>query len=42
MVILLNGKEQKTGNDEPNPRITLIGKNAGKKIRPGDRAGAKP
>lgn len=35
-VIVLNGKEQKTANDEQNPKTTLIGKKAGKKIRPGD------
>jgi N-acetylneuraminic acid mutarotase len=36
-VILLNGEEQKTRNDDQNPQTTLIGKNAGKKIKPGDR-----
>ena len=36
-VILINGEEQKTRNDDQNPRTTLIGKKAGKKIRPGDR-----
>ena len=36
-VILLNGEEQKSKNDAQNPQTTLIGKNAGKKIRPGDR-----
>jgi hypothetical protein len=36
-VILLNGEEQRTQNDEQNPKTTLIGKKAGKKIRPGDR-----
>jgi hypothetical protein len=37
-VILINGEEQKTRNDDQNPGTTLIGKKAGKKIRPGDRA----
>jgi N-acetylneuraminic acid mutarotase len=36
-VILINGEEQKTRNDGQNPQTTLIGKKAGKKIRPGDR-----
>ena len=36
-VILLNGEEQKSKNDEQNPQTMLIGKKAGKKIRPGDR-----
>ena len=36
-VILLNGEEQKTGNDEQNPTTTVIGKKAGKKIKPGDK-----
>jgi len=36
-VILLNGEEQKSKNDEQNPQTILIGKKAGKKIRPGDR-----
>ena len=36
-VILLNGEEQKTRNDGVNPQTTLIGKKAGKKIKPGDR-----
>jgi hypothetical protein len=36
-VILINGEEQKTRNDDQNPQTTLIGKKAGKKIRPGDR-----
>jgi hypothetical protein len=35
-VIVLNGEEQKTANDGQNPKTTLIGKKAGKKIRPGD------
>jgi Tol biopolymer transport system component len=35
--ILLNGAAQKTRNDAENPTGTLIGKKAGKKIRPGDR-----
>jgi N-acetylneuraminic acid mutarotase len=36
-VILINGEEQKTRNDDQNPGTTLIGKKAGKKIKPGDR-----
>ena len=36
-VILLNGEEQTTKNDRQNPRASLIGKRAGKKIKPGDR-----
>jgi N-acetylneuraminic acid mutarotase len=36
-VILLNGEEQATKNDPQNPRASLIGKRAGKKIKPGDR-----
>ena len=36
-VILINGEEQKTRNDDQKPQTTLIGKKAGKKIRPGDR-----
>ena len=36
-VILLNGEEQKSKNDGQNPQTTLIGKKAGKKVRPGDR-----
>ena len=36
-VILINGEEQKTRNDDQNPQATLIGKKAGKKIKPGDR-----
>jgi hypothetical protein len=35
-VILLNGEEQKSKNDEQNPQTTLIGKMAGKKINAGD------
>ena len=35
-VILINGKEQKTRNDDQNPQTTLIGKNVGKKIKAGD------
>ena len=34
-VILLDGKKQKTANDEQNPSTTLIGKKAGKKIAHG-------
>ena len=36
-VILLNGEEEKTKNDDQNPSTMLIGKKAGKKIKPGDR-----
>ncbi len=36
-VILLNGEEQKSKNDEQNPQTILIGKKAGKKIKAGDR-----
>jgi N-acetylneuraminic acid mutarotase len=36
-IILLNGEEQKTRNDDQIPKTTLIGKKAGKKIKPGDR-----
>ena len=35
-VILLNGETQKTKQPAANPHTTLIGKKAGKKIRPGD------
>ncbi|HET9530101.1 MAG TPA: kelch repeat-containing protein [Blastocatellia bacterium] len=36
-VILLNGQEQKSKNDKQNPQTRLIGKKAGKKIKPGDK-----
>lgn len=36
-VILINGEQQKTRNDDQNPQTTLIGKKAGKKIKVGDR-----
>jgi N-acetylneuraminic acid mutarotase len=36
-VILLNGEEQKTKQPAANPQTSLIGKKAGRKIRPGDR-----
>ena len=36
-VILLNGEEQKTLFDNQNQRTALIGKNAGKRIKPGDK-----
>lgn len=36
-VILRNGVEQKTKNDPQNPQTALIGKKAGKGIKPGDR-----
>ena len=36
-VILINGEAHKTRNDDQNPQTTLIGKRAGKKIKPGDR-----
>ena len=35
--VLINREEQKTRNDDQNPQPTLIGKKAGKKIKPGDR-----
>lgn len=34
-VIVLNGEEQRTRNDEQNPKTTLIGKKAGREITPG-------
>lgn len=36
-VILINGNEQKTTNDSQTPQTALIGRKAGKKIRPGDK-----
>ena len=36
-VILRNGEEQKTKNDDLNPQTALIGKKAGKRIKPGDK-----
>ena len=36
-VILLNGEQQLTKNDPLNPKTSLIGKKAGKKIKAGDR-----
>lgn len=36
-VILLNGKEQKTRINDQNPTTTLIGTEAGKKIKSGDK-----
>jgi hypothetical protein len=36
-VILLDGEEQKTSNDDQNPQGSLIGTKAGKKIKPGDK-----
>ena len=36
-VILLNGEEQKSKNDQQNPQTILIGKKAGKKVMAGDR-----
>jgi photosystem II stability/assembly factor-like uncharacterized protein len=36
-VILLNGVEQNTKNDPQNPNTALIGKKAGKKVKPGDK-----
>jgi len=36
-VILLNGEEEKTRNDDQNPNTMLIGKKAGKKIKAGDK-----
>jgi hypothetical protein len=35
-VILRNGVEQNTRNDPQNPQTALIGKKAGKKLKPGD------
>jgi M6 family metalloprotease-like protein len=36
-VVFLNGKKQKTSNDETTPASKLIAKKIGKKVRPGDR-----
>jgi N-acetylneuraminic acid mutarotase len=36
-VILLNGEEQRTKQPGANPQTSLIGKKAGKKIKPGDK-----
>ena len=36
-VILLNGEEQKTANDDQNPKTILIGRKAGKRVQPGDK-----
>jgi photosystem II stability/assembly factor-like uncharacterized protein len=36
-MLLLNGVEQKTRNDDANPKATLICKKAGKKVKPGDK-----
>jgi hypothetical protein len=36
-VILINEEEQKTRNDDEYPQTRLIGKNASKNIKPGDR-----
>ena len=36
-VILINIEEQGTRNDDENPKTRLIGKKAGKNIKPGDR-----
>jgi len=36
-VILINGEEQKSRNDDENPQTMLIGVKSGVKIRPGDR-----
>jgi galactose oxidase-like protein len=36
-LILINEEEQKTRNDDQNPQTTLIGKKAGRKIKPGDK-----
>ena len=36
-VILLNGEERKTRNDDQNPATKLIGRKAGKKIKAGDK-----
>ena len=39
VVILINGEEQKTRNDDQNPQTRLISDKAGKKknLKPGDR-----
>jgi hypothetical protein len=36
-VVLLNGEEQKTRNDELNPNNSLIAKKAGKRVKSGDK-----
>ena|SRR2546422_4668148 len=36
-VILLNGEQQITKNDAENPKTSLIGKKAGRKVKPGDK-----
>jgi N-acetylneuraminic acid mutarotase len=36
-LILINGEEQKTRNDDQNPQTTLIGRKSGRKIKPGDK-----
>jgi hypothetical protein len=36
-VILINGQEQKTRNDDVKPQTSLVGKKAGKKVKAGDR-----
>lgn len=36
-VILLNGEQQRTKNDPLNPKTSLIGKKAGKKVIPGEK-----
>jgi Putative binding domain, N-terminal len=35
--ILLNGEEQRTKNNSQNPKTTLVGKKAGKNIKPDDK-----
>lgn len=40
-VILINGEEQRTKNDGPNPTTTLVAKKAGKHIKAGDRLRAR-
>lgn len=37
-VVLINGKEQSTANDEQSPTTTLVVRKGGKKIKPGDTA----
>ena len=36
-LILLGGEEQKTANDSQSPSTRLIGKKAGKKVKPGNQ-----
>ena len=36
-VVLLNGEEQKTANNDENPKTALIARKAGKRIQAGDK-----